>query len=221
MKKNAKSLVLCSILILPVLAFFFLKGCGSNEYKLPVMFAYDSVFQDGKYILTDVHTIPDFILPSHTGDSLSLNDVKGKVFIADFFFTRCPGICPQMTTELTRVQEAFRENAEISIVSFSVDPVYDNIEVLKNYAEEYGAIAGKWHFVTGEKEDVYNLAQKGFFVSAMEDEGHIEEFIHSEKLILVDKEGRIRGYYNGTEREDVDRLITEINILLYEYNKNK
>ncbi|WMJ74903.1 SCO family protein [Cytophagaceae bacterium ABcell3] len=219
MRRNTKAFMVFSILGLPVLVFLFLKGCGTNEFKLPVYFPYDSVLVDGKYEITDAHTIPEFSFVSHTGDSISLSDIKGKITVADFFFTRCSGICPEMTSELTRVQENFIDNEDIKIVSFTVDPENDDVEVLANYAAEYKADSRKWSFVTGEKEELYSLARKGFFVTAMEEVDIEDDFIHSEKLILIDKEGRIRGYYTGTDREDVDRLITEINLLLHEYNK--
>jgi protein SCO1/2 len=135
------------------------------------------------------------------------------MYVADFFFTRCPGICPKMSTELTRVQEVFSKDEEIKILSFSVDPDYDQPDTLKKYSTKYSADLAQWTFVTGTKDSIYALAQKGFFLSAMEDAARPVEFIHSDKMVLVDRNGWIRGYYSGTDKKDVDRLIDEIRVL--------
>jgi len=139
--------------------------------------------------------------------------LKGYIYVADFFFTRCGSICPKMSTQLTRVQAEFEKDSGVKIISFTVDPKNDTVEVLKQYANDYNAIEGKWRFVTGSKDSIYALAQKGFFITAMEDKNHPIDFIHSDKLVLVDKKGWIRGYYNGTDIKEVDKLMTEIRVL--------
>lgn len=216
MKSNYKTGILTVLLIIPVFVFLFLKIFGKNFYHLPVYYPADSVFHEGKYKVTQAHSIPAFTLTTSEGGILTRGDLQGKIFVADFFFTRCPGICLKMTNQLVRVQEEFSAKKEIKIVSFTVDPAYDTPEVLKAYAQRYNADPEIWQFLTGEKDYIYQLAMKGFFLSAMEDEENPLDFIHSEKLVLVDRRGWIRGYYDGTDQEDVDRLITEIKVLLNE-----
>jgi protein SCO1/2 len=217
MKFIAKAGILVSILAIPVFVFLFLKLYGKNHYKIPVYFATDSTLVNGNYQITEAHTIPEFEFINQDNLIFGSDDLKGNIYIADFFFTSCPTICPKMTTQLARVQEAFAKYPEVKIVSFTVDPKADSVSVLKKYALDFRADSSKWNFLTGNKEDIYTLAQKGFFVTAMEDET-LPEFIHSEKLILVDKLGWVRGYYDGTDRTDVERLIREVQVLLHIYD---
>lgn len=206
-----------SILAIPALVFLFLKLFGKNHFEIPVYYAKDSVKVESGYKVTKAHNIPDFSFTNQNNRLFSSKELRGKTYVADFFFTKCPSICPKMTSELTRVQEAFEKKPEVKIVSFTVDPASDSAAALKRYAMEFRADTSKWNFLTGEKKELYTLAQKGFFVSALEDK-NLPEFIHSDKLILVDKNGWIRGYYNGTDRNEVDRLIREIQVLLYSYD---
>jgi protein SCO1/2 len=125
-----------------------------------------------------------------------------------------------MTNQLKRVQEAYSSNNDIKIVSYTVDPGHDSVAVLNDFAKKNEAIPGKWFFVTGQKDSIYNLAQAGYYISAGEEKTSSEAFLHSTKLMLIDKEGRIRGYYDGIQQGEVDRLITEIKVLLHEYSNN-
>jgi protein SCO1/2 len=218
--------MLLLLLALPVFAYLCLKFFGKNHYKLPKYFPQDVVEREinGKLVEDTVfHEVPPFVFLSSNGDSVSNKIADGKIYVADFFFTTCPGICPQMTTQLKRVQEAFIDNPAVLILSHTVDPENDSASVLKAYAEKYKAISGKWYFLTGEKNKLYDLAQKGYSISALEDSNYnnSDRFIHSDKMILVDKEKHIRGYYNGTDEKEVDRLILEINVLLKEYENNR
>jgi protein SCO1 len=221
MKFNGKTGILAALLVLPVLVFLLLNKFGTNHYNVQVYYPLDSAYQDGKYKVTDYHTIPDFNLIDQDGKPLRGQDLKGYTYVADFFFTSCPGICPKLTNQLKRVQEEFASNDEIKILSITVDPSHDSVEVLKNYAEMNGAIPGKWFFATGQKDSIYHLAHNGYFISAGEEKNGPEAFLHSSKLILVDKEGRIRGYYDGTSQDEVDRLRVEIKVILHEYANNK
>lgn len=216
MKFIHKAGILAVILAIPAFVLFFLYGFGKNHFDLPIFYATDSVEVNGRYVITKAHTIPDFTFIDQDNQLFDSKSLEGNIYVADFFFTSCAGICPKMTSQLTRVQEAFLDQKDFKIVSFTVDPKRDSAETLKRYAEDYNATPGKWVFLTGEKDSLYTVAQKGFFISAMEDE-KLADFIHSEKLILIDKSGRIRGYYNGTEKESVDRLIREIQVLNYGY----
>ncbi|EAY29048.1 SCO family protein [Microscilla marina] len=179
----------------------------------------DSVKVNGQWKVDSIyHTITPFKFTNQNNKEVSNKDVKGKIYVADFFFTRCGSICPKMTSQLTRVQNAFKDNKEINILSFSIDPEHDSVEVLKNYADQYKAISGQWHFLTGNKHEIYNLGVKGFKIP-VGDEGQevTPDYFHSSRLILVDHKGRIRGYYNGVSRDEVDKLILEIKVLLQEY----
>jgi protein SCO1 len=201
-------------MLLPIGIIFFISGFGKNRYKLPVYFAEDSIeAQGGQYKVTEAYVVPDFKLTDQNRNTIEQKQLRGYIYVADFFFTRCGSICPKMTTQLTRVQEEFLKDPSVKIVSFTVDPKYDTVEVLQSYSKEYGAVDGKWSFVTGTKDSIYSLAQKGYFITAMEDTAHPVDFIHSDKLVLVDKKGWIRGYYNGTDLKEVDKLITEIKVL--------
>ncbi|MEJ5251722.1 MAG: SCO family protein [Chthonomonadetes bacterium] len=164
--------------------------------------------------------VPDFTLTAHTGQPIALNDLRGRVWVANFFFTTCRSICPIMQDNVTKVQTAFADNPAVQIVSFTVDPEHDTVTVLSEYARGKGAIPGKWLFVTGEKKAIYRLARKGFKLAA-EDvpeqiEGTTHDFVHSEKLVLVDSQGRIRGYYSGLDMEQVQQLIKDAQQLLVE-----
>jgi len=221
MNMSKRTGILLVLLALPVFVYFFLKLFGNNYYKLPTFFPLDVIENetDGKLIQDTVfHVIPFFAFPSSNGDIVSSKTTEGKIYVADFFFTNCPGICKQMSSQLKRVQESVIDNPEVLILSHSVDPENDSISVLKAYAEKHKAINGKWYFLTGKKSKIYDLAQKGYFISALEDSASKEadRFIHSDKFVLVDKQKHIRGYYNGTDPKEVDRLILEIDVLLHE-----
>ncbi|MGQ9488326.1 MAG: SCO family protein [Armatimonadota bacterium] len=164
--------------------------------------------------------VPDFTLTAHTGQPLALNNLHGKVWIANFFFTTCRSICPIMQDNMVEVQKAFASEPAVQIVSFTVDPEHDTAQVLSAYARKKGAIPGKWLFVTGQKKPIYKLARHGFKLAA-EDipeqlEGTTHDFIHSDKLVLVDTLGRIRGYYSGLDTEQVQQLIKDTQRLLRE-----
>ena len=132
-----------------------------------------------------------------------------KVVVVDFFFTHCTAVCPKMTRSLKKVQEAYDEK-EIAIISFSVDPERDNPGQLKNYAGKFQINTTNWQLLTGDKKEIYKLARNRFMVVATDGDGGDNDFIHSEKLILLDKQKRIRGYYNGTNEQEVSRLILDI-----------
>lgn len=237
-QKTIKAGILIAALVVPALIFLYLKGFGKNHYDLPYMIPLtDST--TGNVMMhknpnprwnqpemdTVFHTIPNWKLMDENGEEFLGESLKGKIYVADFFFTRCESICPKMSTELTRVQDTFSKEDEVQLASFSVDPTHDTPKILREYAKKYDAKFGKWHFFTGTKTQIYPLAVKGYFIpvaDASEYDKAVklpdETFIHSEKLILVDKEGHIRGFYDGTDKKDVDRLILEIRVLLKIYD---
>jgi protein SCO1/2 len=212
-----QGLVLICILLVPVVIFLFLKTFGNNKYDIPVFFenGVEDPLSECNMVESGQHYIPDFTLMDQNNQIRGKKEMSGKITIVDFFFTSCPSICPIMSTELERVDDAFRNDDEIQIFSISIDPEYDTPEVLFEYAERHMATPGKWFFLTGDKSLIYDLARCGFILPTIDGEGQPEEFVHSDKFVLIDGQGRIRGYYSGTNREDVDKLILETKILLH------
>ena len=166
------------------------------------------------------HTIGDFTFLDQNGKPFSRKDVKGKVFVAEYFFTTCGTICPKMNAQMQRVQNVFKGNENVEILSFTVNPEVDTVAQMKNYAEGHGADAEQWHFLTGKKEELYTLARRSFFVLKPAEAQNLgdagSDFIHTNNFVLVDKKGRIRGYYDGTSEKEVGVLLTDIQRLLDE-----
>jgi len=163
------------------------------------------------------HKITDFKLINQLGDTISQKIFDGKIYIADFFFTTCPGICLKMTGNMVKVQEAFKDDPEILLLSHSVTPSIDSVPVLKNYAEKNGVLDNKWHLVTGDRSEIYDLGRNQYFVE--NDLGvpkDINDFLHTENFLLIDKNKHIRGIYNGLNRASVAQLITDIKALKLE-----
>ena len=170
----------------------------------------------GEKINGKAHTIASFEMTNQEGQKQTLENWKNKIVVANFFFTHCPVVCPKMTTNLETIQTAFATDKDLTIASFSVDPERDNIQTLKKYAEHFSIHQDKWSLLTGEKREIYKLARKSFLVVATDGDGGENDFIHSDKLVLIDKHQRIRGYYSGTEQEDIQQMIKDINKLKHE-----
>lgn len=167
------------------------------------------------------HQIPDFTFINQFNQEVSKADLVDKVIVVDFFFTSCPTICPKMSTQLARVQKEFIRDDQVVFLSFTIDPKRDSVAVLKDYAAEYGAVPGKWHFLTGEKEAIYKLAAEGFKLAAHAeggDESH-DGFIHSERLVLIDPDWNIRGFYNGTDIKNVNFMMGDISLIMKEFKR--
>ena len=165
-------------------------------------------------ILKDFHKIPNFNLVNQNGETITENTFNNKIYVADFFFTTCPGICPKMTTNMTVLQDEFIKDDEILLLSHSVTPSIDSVAVLKNYAEVKGIKSNKWHLVTGNRKMIYDLGRKAYFVE--EDLGEVkseDDFLHTENFVLIDKNKHIRGIYNGLNKSAVMQLIADIKTL--------
>ncbi|HTF05695.1 MAG TPA: SCO family protein [Bacteroidia bacterium] len=160
------------------------------------------------------HKVFDFSLVNQAGDTVTRKDFAGKLTVVDFFFTTCQGICPRMNTQMQRVYEAFKGNDSVLFLSHTVNPENDSVAVMAEHAKKYGADVHQWHFVTGDRAQIYKLARKSYLVSDTEGDGSTEDFVHSEKFTLVDGDGYIRGLYDGTDEGDVDMLIRDIRSLL-------
>jgi protein SCO1/2 len=160
--------------------------------------------------------IPDFALTERSGRAVSLADLRGKVWVADFFYTSCPGPCPMMSSRLSEIHKRTRRYADVGLVSISTDPAKDTPEVLQEYAKRFGADE-KWLFLTGDKGAIYALANKGFKLGVTDEGGTAREPItHSTKLVLVDRNGTVRGFYEGTTPEESKRLVADIERVLKE-----
>jgi protein SCO1/2 len=169
-----------------------------------------------KHITKD-HTIADFKLSNQNGEIITNKTYANKIYVADFFFTRCQSICIAMAYNMSELQDFYKNDADIMFLSHSVTPVMDSVSVLKDYAERKGVVDGKWNVTTGSKKHIYELARKSYFAVLDEGNGDEDDFIHTEQFVLVDKERRIRGYYDGTEKEDMVKLKKDIALLKDEY----
>ena len=192
-------------------------SCGNNEKEksyrtLPI---YGERDNDEKGD-TIYHTVGNFSLKNQEGEIYSHNDLEGKIYVANFFFTSCPSICPKMMTNLKKFANAFKMDDEVKIVSFTVDPETDTVVKLKKYADKNRINAKQWNLLTGDKETIYEVGVYGYLLSAQEDALAPGGFLHSSQFILVDKEKRIRGIYEGTKAKEIDRMIEEAKILLNE-----
>lgn len=159
------------------------------------------------------HTVADFKLINQNGETITQDDYKNKIYVADFFFTRCTTICPIMTENIGKLQEVFKTDDEIMFLSLSVTPDIDSVSVLRAYADEKGVIDSKWNITTGEKKHIYELARKSYFAVLDKGDGGFQDFIHTTNFVLVDKEKRIRGIYDGISDDEIERLINDIRIL--------
>lgn len=199
---------------LSAIIMLFAFACNSKKTEdkkllLPV-YGSKTVSANGDTIY---HTINNFSLLNQYKEIISQQNIQNKIYVANFFFATCQSICPAMTNQLTRVQQVEKNNQDFLILSHTVNPMHDTAEVLLEYAGKYGAIKNKWHFLTGDKMAIYKLAKEDYLVDAIEDDGTKEGFIHSEALLLIDKQRRIRGIYDGTDSLQVNKLITDISIL--------
>lgn len=166
------------------------------------------------------HTIGSFSFKNQHGENITDKDVRGKVFVAEYFFTTCGTICPKMNQQMQRIQKAYSDRSDLKILSFTVNPEIDTVEQMKRYATSHEAKTGQWHFLTGDKTKLYSLARKSFFVlkpSEVQNLGDAgSDFIHTNNFVLVDRKMRIRGYYDGTSEKEVGQLIKDIEVLFNE-----
>jgi protein SCO1/2 len=188
-------------------------GACQQKETLPIL-GRRTVSEQGD---TLYHTIGNYQLVDQDSSDVTPETFKGKIYVADFFFTSCPTICPTMKTQMLRVYERFQDNSEFAILSHTIDPKHDTVAVLRDYAEQIGIKKGSpWHFVTGDQSEIYRLGQSDYMVTAGADSDAPGGFIHSGAFLLVDQQKHIRGVYDGTMPEDVDKLMGDIELLLAE-----
>ena len=169
---------------------------------------------DASAMREEDHRVLDFELINHLGDSVSLEDVAGDILVVDFFFTRCATICPLMTQNLKRVHDRLDPQMPVRILSHSVTPQADSVSVLNRYAEQHGANPALWWFLTGEKTEVYRLARQSYFSCLDEGDGGFQDFVHTENIVLVDAKGRLRGFYDGTDKKAMSQLFSDLTFRL-------
>lgn len=214
-KKPWKSIKLAALLVGGFIAAYLL--IFNNNEDLPVFNPsdfnpelVDVSLQNG---IAD-HTVADFELLNQNGKTITQKDYENKIYVTDFFFTRCPSICPVMSNNMEKLQNTFLEEAAVMFLSVSVTPELDSVPILKQYAEKHGVIDSKWNITTGDKKHIYNLARKSYFAVVNEGDGGLQDFIHTPNFILVDRQKQIRGVYEGTKNEEIERLIGDIKVLV-------
>ena len=163
------------------------------------------------------HKIADFSLINQNGDTITQDFYKDKIYVADFFFTTCQTICPIMTDHMKDIQQELKDDLDILLLSHSVTPEIDSVAQLKKYALEKGVIDTKWNLVTGDKKQIYELARKSYLAVKTDGDGGPYDMIHTENFMLIDKKKQIRGFYDGTNKEDIERLLDDIEVLKEEY----
>jgi protein SCO1/2 len=204
-----------SILFLSLLVFSCTeRSVKTNKLLLPIIGEKKLAGVDGTD--TIYHTIQPFSFINQFNDTVTEKTIANKIYVTDFFFATCQSICPKMSSQLVHVQNAFKNDKDILLLSHTVNPANDTVEVLNGYAQTYGAIQNKWHLLTGNKKAIYDMARYSYLVNALQEDGSAEGFLHSELFILIDKQKRIRGFYDGTDSVAVVKLISDIKLLKQE-----
>lgn len=217
-------------LILLGVALLLLTGLGFGAYlsfqnpKPPrILETYgsteiDTTDADGKPItIKKIHEIPDFQFIDQDGNMVTQKTVEGKTYVADFFFTTCESICPVMSKEIMKLTQKLGSDSSVVFLSHTVDPETDSIPQLRAYAQAHQAKSWQWHFLTGDKKALYDMARKGYFVTATQGDGGPDDFVHTQNFVLVDKYRNIRGYYDGTDSLEMGKLLKDIALLKKEY----
>ena len=198
--------------------YFMKKPVKSLPIYSPSMISKELVAEEIQFV-KKYHKIKDFSLLNQNGHKITQEDYNNKIYVADFFFTTCPTICPIMTENMGYLQNKLIDNPEILLVSFSVTPEIDSVQQLKKYAIEKNVIDSKWNLLTGDRKEIYDLARKSYLVAKNDGDGGKYDMIHTENFVLVDKEKRIRGFYDGTNQLEMDKLLNDIRILENSYLK--
>ena len=213
-KKSVPTLIIMAIFSVGMI--YGIYTLLTPEKKLPVFNPADvnpKLVDESLLHVRRNHKVADFSLINQNGETITQNDYKDKIYVTDFFFTRCMTICPVMTNNMGKLQEIFKNDDDIKFLSLSVTPEMDSIPILKEYAIKKGVNDAKWNITTGDKKHIYELARKSYFAVIDEGDGGLQDFIHTENFILVDKKRQIRGFYDGTDSKDIERLTLDIKIL--------
>ena len=213
-KKYKWFLFIVTVLSTIILSLFYsaLKPKKTLPIYNPSMVNPELVDSTVQYI-SKYHSIDDFSFTNQNGKTITQKEYEGKIYVADFFFTTCGSICPKMTTNLVEVQKAFINNPKVMLLSHTVFPEIDSVSVLKKYAIKNGVIDSKWNLVTGDKKQIYAMARKSYLAVKLGKPEELYDMVHTENFVLVDSKRRVRGFYDGTKKEDIERLIEDINFL--------
>jgi protein SCO1 len=229
--KKALTAVFLAVMV-PVICYLLVKKASDHTIGMPRRFFYDSVtttMRDGKAITDTLwHSVADFRFQNQLGKTVSLSDLPGKVVVADFFFTRCPSICPKLTANIRKLQDALSTKDQfkqlnpthIQFISFSVDPDRDSVSALRTYADNYGINPDIWWLLTGPKKEIYDFSLNELKLGQSDGEGVDSNFIHTQKLVLLDKERVVRGYYNGLDSVDLAKLANDMVFIMLEKDKH-
>ncbi|MBY0245600.1 MAG: SCO family protein [Sphingobacteriaceae bacterium] len=209
-----------SILFL-TFSILLMSACKENSKRLPYLQLTETQkMVDGKIVIDSVFkTIPNFSFLDQDSTVFTLKNLENSIYVADFFFTSCPSICPTMHRNLLKVYKKYEQNTDVKYISHSIDVKYDKPSVMKKYAKKLGVDTKKWSFLWGSRDSIYAIAERNYLVAVKEDKNDPSGFVHQGYLILVDKQQRIRGAYDGTDEKQVQQLMTDIDILLKEYEK--
>ncbi|MES2515225.1 MAG: SCO family protein [Bacteroidota bacterium] len=217
---NTKGNYYWLLLIIPLVFvgwYFFNKSEHKPMRTLPYFGEKNTVKQGD----TMFHTVKPFMFTDQYNEKVTEQTVSDKIYVTDFFFTTCQSICPIMSTQLERVYKQFAGNSDVLILSHTVAPEEDSVNVLMDYAKLHGVKNKKWLFLTGDKKHLYEMARQSYLLNMDEGNGDADDFIHTQNFALVDKEKHLRGFYDGTDSLEVSRLITDIKLLLEEYAYNE
>ena len=213
---NKIGFVLAIVIVIGLVGtYFYQKSNPAKPKRVLPLFGIDSVItknEGGKEVLDTIfHKVPDFKFVAQDGKEVTMKNLENKIFVADFFFSTCQSICVDMGKQKQRLYKAYEKNPNIIILSHTVDPEIDTPEVLLEYAKSLGVKDNsKWYFVTGDKKSIYDQARKGYMVTATQGDGGPDDFVHTERFALVDKNHHIRGYYDGTSEQEVNKLMYDI-----------
>jgi protein SCO1/2 len=199
-----------------LIGFLILNACSSEVKKLPILGEREAISKivDGKEVIDTLYaTVPPFSFINQEGDTVTQALVQHKIYVADFFFVSCPTICPIMKREMLRVYQAYKGDTALYLLSHTIDPQHDTIALLKQFATDLGVDGKQWQFLTGQREKIYEMAEKGYYATALPDSTEPGGFVHSGGFILVDRQGRVRGIYDGIDAQKVDELIADIALL--------
>lgn len=224
--KKTTLLALLMVTLLPFASYLFVSNLSKDAIKMPRRYFYDTVMvkmEKGKKVNDTVwHKVRPFKLKNQFGKEVGLEDWGGKIIIADFFFTSCPSICPKLTRNMKKLQTAFKKtDSLVRFVSFTVDPVRDTVQALKAYGDKFGIDHDTWFMLTGDRNELYDIALNEFKASIASN-GNIDTgFIHTDRFFLLDKERVVRGWYNGLDSVNLDKLIKDVVLLNMERDKKK
>jgi len=220
-------------LIIPLICYFIVKGFSETAIQMPPHYLADSIVvtrKNGKPVSDTIwHKLPEFSLVNQLGDTVSWKEIRGKVVVADFFFTHCPTICPALTTNMRRLQQGITNAKRVGdktpnflhLISFSIDPERDSVSRLKAWADRFQVNPGQWWLLTGPKKEIYDMAINEMKIGIVDGQGVDTSFIHTDHFVLIDTNRHIRGYYHGLDSASLDRLSRDIILLSMEKDKSR